>query len=63
MERSVSTPAAEAVRAAERFDAHSRRHLTGPRPAVGRFPYPHRTVAEVWEREVQLSVRQQGQRT
>jgi hypothetical protein len=33
------------------------------RPAPARFPYAHRTVAEVWEREVQLSVRQQGQRT
>jgi hypothetical protein len=37
---------------------------TKPRPAAGHMPFKgHRTVAEVWEREVQLSVRQQGRRT
>jgi hypothetical protein len=53
----VSTPAAEAVRAGERFDARSRQHLTGPRAAVGHMPFRgHRTVAEVWADELRGSV-------
>jgi hypothetical protein len=51
------------VRAGERFDAHSKQHLTGPRAAVGHMPFKgHRTVAEVWADELRQSMMRGGGR-
>lgn len=57
MSASVDAPATAVVRR-EEFSAHSRLHLTGPRPAKGWTPFAgHRNQQQVREDEQSQAIR------